>query len=248
MEEIIIAAVSAILSGIITWIITVSSARRKERREDSLATKKEHREIFQTRPEMDIIEFKDYLSRPGYGIKQKCDIELFVAHIDHVSVEDNGKKGRKKQERVLAHFCPEDLNSNEWCCVIYVFKNVGKTDITTTDIICHYQKDTCIFPCDYARKYMEGNVLNYSECYDRKIRSDETVSVKLCYHKDRIITGMFSANMSIGMQDDNGRYWQQPLFAPTDKVYDSRQVSWKKYRTALLSEVAIECFKKPWLW
>lgn len=247
-DEIIIALISALAGGAITLLTTLVVEKRKEAREDRLAAHKERNEIHQTRPEMDIVEYKDFLSRPGYGIRQKCDIELFVAHIDHVSIKTNGKKGRKKREWVLAHFHPENLNASEWCCVIYVFKNVGKTDISTTDIICHYQKDTCIFSCEYAEKYMTDNVLNYSECHDKKIRSGDTVSLKLCYHKDRIMTGMISANMSIGMQDDNGRYWKQPLFAPTDKVYDSRQVTWQEYRSELLPDLAIECFKKPWLW
>lgn len=248
MNEIICAAISAIISGIISWIVSSKMQQRKERREDTLAAPRERKEIFQARPEMDIVEYKDYLSRLGYGIKQKCDIEIFVAHIDHVSVEGNDKKGRKKQEWVRAHFHPEDLNSNDWCCVIYVFKNMGQTDISTTDIICNYKKDACIFPCAFVDDYARNNILNYSECYDRKIRSGETVSLRICYHKDRVITGMLSAIMSIGMQDTNGRYWKQPLFAPTDRIYDSRQVNWNEYRASLLPDLAIECFKDPMLW
>lgn len=248
MKEIIVSIISAVITSMITCMFTMKLETHKERREAAAAAKKEQREIYEKRPEMDILKFKDYLSRPGYGIKQRCDIELFVAHIDHVTVEGNGKKGRKKKEWVLAHFDVEDKDPSQWCCVIYTFKNVGKTDISTMNIICHYQKDTCIFPYAFAEHCLDSGMLNYSECHDRKIRSGETVTVKLCYHKDRILRGAFSANMSIGMQDDNGHYWQQPLFAPTDKVYDSRQINWKEYKTELLPDAAIECFKKPWLW
>lgn len=248
MKEIIISIISSVITSIITCMFTMKLETRKERREAMAAAKKEQREIYEKRPEMDIVEFKDYLSRPGYGIKQQCDIELFVAHIDHVTVEGNGKKGRKKKEWVRAHFNSEDKDPSNWCCVIYTFKNVGKTDISTTNILCRYQKDTCIFPYAFAEHCLDNGLLNYSECYDRKIQIGETVTVKLCYHKDRILMGTISANMSIGMQDDNGYYWQQPLFAPTDKVYDSRQVSWTEYRECLRPDVATECFKKPWLW
>lgn len=248
MNEIISAVIGAIISGIISWIAASKSQRRKEQREDTIAAQKERKETFQTRPEMDIIEYKNYLSRPGYGIKQKCDIEIFMAHIDRVSVEDNGKKGKKKREWIRAHFNPEDLNSSEWCCVMYTLKNVGKTDISTTNIICNYQRDTCIFPCTFLGTFISNNALNYSECYDKKIRSGETVSLKICYHKDRVITGMMSATLSIGMHDDNGHYWQQPLFAPTDRVYDSREVTWKEYKADLRPDLAIECFKNPTLW
>jgi hypothetical protein len=165
-----------------------------------------------------------------------------------VTVEGNDKKGRKKQERVRVHYNFEDFNSKDWCCVIYSFKNVGKTDISTTNIICNFQKDTCIFQTDAIGCYIGNNLLNYSECYDRKIRVGETLSVKLCYHKDRVVISAFSASMSIGMQDDCGHYWQQPLFAPTDRVYDSKQVTWKEYRADLLPDAAIDCFRNPWKW
>lgn len=242
--EIIIAVVSAVISSVVTWIFTRRQEARTERRQNAIV----QREIFENRPEMSIVEYKDYLSRPGYGIKQKCDIELFVAQIDRVTVENNGKKGRKKKEWVIAHFNTEDKNTDQWACVIYTFRNVGKTDISATDVISRYQKETCIFPCELAGEYMVQGVLNYSCCHDRKIRVGETVSVKLCYHKERVTTGMFSANMSIGMQDDHGRYWQQPLFAPTDKVYDSRQVRGDRYMDDLRPDTAIECFKNLGLW
>lgn len=222
--------------------------KRKERREDALAAKSEQEEIFRNRPEFDIIEYKNYLSRPGYGIKKKCDIEVFVAHIDHVEVEAIGKKLGAKTGNVFAHFHPDDLNTKDWCCVIYVLKNEGKTDISTTNLICHYQKDTCLFPAEYADCYMKENILSYSIWHDRKIRSGRTVTLKLCYHKDRIMTGAISANMSIGMQDDNGNCWEQPLFAPEDKVYNSAQVTLEQYRKDMSADSAIECFLNPASW
>ena len=240
---------------VVSFVITLfercfanKDEKRKERREDALAAKSEQQEIFRNRPEFDIIEYKNYLSRPGYGIKKKCDIEVFVAHIDHVEVEVIGKKLGAKTGNVFAHFHPDDLNTKDWCCVIYVLKNEGKTDISTTNIICHYQKDTCLFPAEYADRYMKENILSYSIWHDRKIRSGRTVTLKLCYHKDRIMAGAFSANMSIGMQDDNGNCWEQPLFAPEDKVYNSEQVTLEQYRKDMSADSAIECFLNPALW
>jgi hypothetical protein len=72
--------------------------------------------------------------------------------------------------------------------------------------------------------------------------------LKISYHKDAIIPGLFSAPFSIGMVDDNGRYWTQPLFAPQEKVYDSRAMSWKEYKEQMQTKTAEECFKSPWLW
>ena len=242
-NEIIIAIVSAVAGGIVTLLTTLALDRRKEKRDDRLEAKKLQREVFQTRPEMQIIDFKDYISQTGYGIKQKCDIELFVAHIEKTTIE-----GKKKRAVVYAHFKDEHLDPSEWCCVMYTFKNAGKTDISAMDIIWHFQQSSCIFPAGEARQWADGNLLNYSYCYDKKIRAGETISLKICYHKEAIIPGMLSATISLGMIDDNGRYWTQPLFAPQDKLYDSRAISPKEYIEQTRTDMAEECFKKPWLW
>ena len=60
--------------------------------------------------------------------------------------------------------------------------------------------------------------------------------------------GMFSALMSMVLQDDNGRYWSQPIFVPNEKIYNSNRISHKEYRERILANSAIECFRKPWLW
>ena len=242
-NEIIVAIVSAVAGGVVTLLTTLALDKRKEKREDRLEAKKLQREVFQTRPEMQIVDFKDYISRAGYGIKQKCDIELFVAHIEKTTVE-----GKKKRAVVYAHYNEEHLDPNGWCCVMYTFKNAGKTDISTMDIIWHFQQSSCIFPAGEARQWADGNLLNYSYCYDKKIRAGETVSLKICYHKEAIIPGMLSATISLGMIDDNGRYWTQPLFAPQDKLYDSRAISPKEYIEQTRTDMAEECFKKTWLW
>lgn len=242
-NEIIIVIISALAGGIVTLLTTLALERRKEKREDRIEAKKQQREMFQNRPEMQIVDFKDYISRTGYGVKQRCDIELFIAHIENITVED-----QKTRAIVYAHYKEEHLNACEWCCVIYTFKNAGKTDISTMDIIWRFQQSSCIFPVGEARRWAEGNLLNYSYCYDKKIRVGETITLKVCYHKDVVIPGVFSAPISIGMIDDNGRYWTQPLFAPQNKLYDSRAISHKDYIEQTRTDLAEECFRKPWLW
>lgn len=243
MDNIVEMVISAVVGGIITFLVTLILDRRKEKREDKKEEKRKREEIVQNRPEMAIVEFKDYIGRSGYGIKQKCDIDVFVAHIVDVTVANEGKKGM-----VYAHYREEDFDAKNWCCVIYTFENKGKTDVSLLDIICTYKKDTCIFPSRLAREYACGNALNYRVCYDKKIRAGEKITVKFCYHSECICSGMLSANMVIGMEGDNGTRWMQPLFAPLEKVYDSRMVSNEEYRDEVLVDKAEECFKKPWLW
>lgn len=242
-NEILIAVIGAAIGSFITFIFSFLLDKRKEKREDRLEARKERIAIFQNRPEMAVVDYKDYISRTGYGIKQTCDIDLFVAHIDNVTTT-----GNKKNDVVYAHYRDEDFESKDWCCVIYTLKNAGKTDISSLDIICNFKRDTCIFESENAKKWAADNLLNYWYCYDKKVRVGETVTIKFCYHKDHVITGPISAIMSIVMQDDNGRYWTQPLFAPLEKLYDSRQISYKEYRDDISTEIAEECFKRPYLW
>ena len=35
--------------------------------------------MYEKRPELSITEYADYLSRSRYGVKKKCDMELFLA-------------------------------------------------------------------------------------------------------------------------------------------------------------------------
>ncbi len=242
-KEIVICLVSAIVGGLITFLFTLAIERRKEKREDKKEQLKENKEIYQNRPEMKIVDYKNHFETVGEGIKQKCDIDVFVVPIDDVTVS-----GEKRHEIVDAHYDMNLFNEDKWCCVIYSFENVGKTNISNIDLTCHYKKDTCLFAHDNAIDMAEKKCLNYSYCYDRKIRVGERVTVKICYHNTKVVSGMFSAIMSIGMVDDNGHYWRQALFAPEDKVYDSRPVDPKTYLSDIRTKDAEECFIHPYLW
>ncbi len=242
-NEIILAVISAVIGAIITLCTTLILERRKEKREDALQAKKLQSEAFQNRPEMQVIDFKDYISRTGYGVKQKADIELLVLPIQNVTIE-----GEKKRAVVNAHYDETLLNADEWCCVIYTLRNTGKTDISNVDIVWNHQRSACLFPIHSARQYTEGQLLNYSYCYDKKTRVNESITLKVCYHKESIVGGTFSAAMSIGMIDDNGLHWTQPLFAPENKVYDSRLILPKEYMDRIRTDLAEKCFKDPLLW
>lgn len=229
--------------GNITSIVSSLHDFRKDKKESKENKQKQAEETHHNRLEFDIVEYKDYLARPRYGTKKPCDIELFVAHIQSVSVH-----GKKKTPIVDAYYNDEHLNPEEWCCVIYTLKNAGKTDINSLDIICTFMKDTCVFPADRATWYAENHLLNYSECYDRKIRVGSSITLKFCYHKNAIIAGPISAIFHIGIVDDNGRHWVQPLFAPENKIYPSRAISAKEYSAEMDVRIAERCFANPGLW
>ena len=225
--------IESIINAIATGLVSLILEKRKEKRDD----KKEQNRIFKERPELEIVEFKDYISRPGYGIKKNCDIDLFVAHMDSINLMSEGS----------AIYHNEDAKQEEWCCAIYTLKNVGKTDISSLDIISMYKKDTCIFSSTAAKKFISEEVINYSICYDKKIRVGESVTLKMCYHKERILCGMVTANMVLGLRDINGNCWQQPLFAPKEKLYDSYMVKRAEYVRDLQINETIKNLPGPYV-
>ena len=89
MEEIIIPIITAIVGGLIGGIFTLIVAKRKENREERLRLQKERKEIFYNRPEYKIVDYKEYLSRPGYGIKQQCNLDIFITPIKDIKI--NGR-------------------------------------------------------------------------------------------------------------------------------------------------------------
>jgi len=126
---------------------------------------------------------------------------------------------------------------------------VGKTVVYGVDIISNYKKDTCIFNVKTVEeRVIKSGILNYSELLDKRIAPNESFTLKLCYNKDKIITGFISAIFEIGMRDDNDTYWVQPFFAPEDKLYESRKISYQEYRDSILPDKAMECFQNPYLW
>lgn len=238
-DELVNVTISAIMGAIAGGIVNLLLEMRKERKEDKKEKQKEKRKIYEKRPELKIVEYKEYLSHPGHKLKKECDVNIFLTKIESVSIED---------DVVTPHYKKELFNEDEWCCVIYSFKNEGKTDIQCISPICTYKKDTILCNVSVAQEILQYELLSYSTTYDKKLRVGESFTMRVCYHKDCIVAGMISAIMAMGIEDCNGQFWMQPLFAPNDKIYDASRITYKEYRDDILPDRAIECFKKPWLW
>ena len=232
----IIGAISGAISG---GLVNLFMEKRRERREDKKEETRKKKEVYEKRPELDIIKYENNICKIGRGIKENCDINIFLAKIANVQI-DNGS--------VNVYLDEEHLNDDEWCCVIYKFKNKGKTDIQCVNPICNIKKSVVLYDVCNMKELSKLGVVNYSTWYEKKVRVGECFTMKVCYHKDSVMTGTFSAIMDMGLEDDNGRYWLQSLFVPEDKIYNARNVSHKEYINEVMPDIAIECFKKPWLW
>lgn len=129
-NELMNAIVSAITGAVAGGMVNLLLDKRKENLEDI----KEKKKIYEDRPELQIIEYKEYIKCSAYKFKKECDINLFMTKMGKVSVEN---------DIVTAHYNKDYFNEEEWCCVIYEFKNAGKTDIRCVSPVCTYKKILC---------------------------------------------------------------------------------------------------------
>jgi hypothetical protein len=248
-NEIIKTVLSSCITKAIEMVFKGNSDATQVKIEYANQLEREKKELFQDRPELEIVEYKNYIKRTKYGLKKQCDIEIFVAHIDSHEIV-----GKGKYASVHFNYRKEDFNPDDRCCVIYTLKNVGKTDIASLDVICNLPRDTSFFPTnnslkdDMLYKWAGNNLINYSVCGNRKIRVGETVTIKVCYHKDRIITPRAGVASSIGIIDVNGNCWAQSFYIPYDYIDYSYRISDCELKELCDTDKAIECFKNPWLW
>lgn len=223
-KEIIIAVMSAVVGALFSLIVSLILEKKKEKCEDSLKEKSRKQEMHQNRPELQIIKYEEYLNPAGYGFNKDCEIDVFLAHITDVEIVEG-----KKHRIVSARYDDDNNNREGWCCVIYTLKNAGKTNISSLYLIDNLRNDTSLFPSNNIEHCIKHGLLHHIECYDTKIHVDETVKLRICYYKTRIITSLCTASLSFVIEDDNGNYWLQPLFAPRDKLYDSKAISHMRF-------------------
>lgn len=232
-DEITTTIISAIVGAISGGLVNYFLELRRDRRNDKKERIKENEEIHKNRPELDIISYQDHYYENTKDV-ERCNIEVFVAGVEHFKTGKN----------VSAVYNNSDLDKTNWHCFSYLFKNMGGTDINSINILMSSKEYVCLFESNEVDYMLSKGVINYSICYDKKIRVGETVSLKLIYNKDRIPVSIFSSIMLIGLRDDNGRTWEQPFFAPEDKIYESHQIDSAEYNRMLRSDDVYDKLEK----
>ena len=219
---IIAAVVGAISGGVVNFLLELHRDRRNDKKEKI----KEKENVHINRPELDIVKYEDHQLIENIKDVPSCDIEVFVAVADCFETGKNAS----------AVYNKNNLDRSEWRCFTYVFKNMGLTDINSMNVLMADKRHVCLFETQELDYLLSHGAINYSICYDKKLRVGETVSLKLLYNKDHIPVSAFSSIMLLGLRDGNGRVWEQPFFAPNDKVYESYEISHKEYSRMLRSD------------
>lgn len=235
MDNIISAIIGAVISAIITALFSLMIFFIKERRTKKAKQIEENKLTIQNKPELKIVNAKKYLPNIK-NLNIKCNHNILIASINHVSAEG------------FVEYDESDFDFDKLSVAVYELQNAGKTDISFFDTISVSPKSYCVFDAQKAKWFFDSKFLNYNALYDRKIRVGESFTLKIFYNSRNIGNSINFANLYLGMVDSNGHYWLQPLFIANDNVYDSHDVSKEDYHHMFDVNIALECFKNPYLW
>ena len=217
-------AINGLISGVFTVIgvlLTIKNQNKKEKRQ-------EEKEIYKNKAELTV-------TKGNFINENECDIQLLVAVF-------------KVDENINFSYSEKYKNKNEYVYKDYIIKNVGKTSIEELEIVTTNKKCVSIFNIKDAEFCMENGMIHYGSIWDKKIFPNQELKIRLYCHKEMVVTSLLSSAFIIQYNDSNGLYWEQPFFENEYKVYSPRKVSYKEYRENISTDIAMECFEKPWLW
>ena len=241
MEAIIASVLGGLVSGLFTFLgvwLTIRHESKKTRREELKQQKEKEEQLLENRPRLEIMGYKK-LSK--YSAAEKADISLLLCSI----------KEYKNEGRAMFFYDESVITPENWVCVEYTLRNTGHTEIDHIYFSTNLPKNTALFNVLNEENVMchDNHFLNYSVIFEKAIKPQQTVSIKVCYISGKIVvSNIGGAPITIWMIDENKNWWSQPLFAPDNKIYNSSRSSHKEWKDYTDESKAIECFKNPMLW
>lgn len=241
MEAIIASVLGGLVGGLFTFLgvwMTIHHENKKTRQEELKRQKEKEEQLFENRPRLEIMGYKK-LSK--YSAAKKADISLLLCSI----------KEYKNEGRAMFFYDESVITPENWVCVEYTLRNTGHTEIDHIYFSTNLPKNTALFNVLNEENVMchDNHFLNYSVIFEKTIKPQQTVSIKVCYISDKIVvSNIGGAPITIWMIDENKNWWSQPLFAPDNKIYNSSRSSHKEWKDYTDEAKAIECFENPMLW
>lgn len=228
---------SAVVGAIIGGFFTLFVENKKQKHQDALARKEELQKQYEERPRLELKQFKD-LEHGKFS--SKCDCECILLNIEGIT---------EKDEIFLFSYDEKALDLKNLVCVEYLFKNIGKTEIDSICVVSTHPRTTSMIELEKRSFLINYKTLCY-EAWSKKrfIKPGESVSIKVCYVKDKVMISSISACAAIYMEDINGHLWHQPLFCPTNEMENSNRANYKEFKDNKDIRLALDCFKDPSLW
>lgn len=211
-ESILVALITGVLS-ILGVVLTLRQnnkqliIERQERREEKF------QKIWDTRPELEIIDCKKYPLTKDYLVDDNYYFECIL-------FRDN--------EQELSN--PED-----WFFVEYTLKNIGKEMIEYLDFIpLQYG-----LYCGNLKLYFSSNIFEIASLkrnkqknltyYGNKIRTNDTFKVRVLFLKDFEPRNFPTVSCCIAFKSFNKKYWRQNFYVPSKTLEESVLITEKGY-------------------
>ena len=214
-----LAFAGSVLGGLIGGLFTFIGVKATLRHEDERKRKEELKKQCDERPRLEIVNFKDIKT---VSERTKFDCDFVLTAYKSIFLKDN-----------LTHFVydKEIIDIKNLCCVEYTFRNIGKTEIDGICFVCN-QKDKVSLASRKEIEFYHAHDLPSCEawCNKRFIKEGESITLRVCYLKDKMVLPYISAVVSIHIQDINGNIWHQPLFCPSNETDNSTRESYNQFR------------------
>ena len=241
MEAIIASVLGGLVGGLFTFLgvwMTIHHENKKTRQEERKRQKEKEEQLFENRPRLEIMGYKKL---GKYSQQRKVDACVLLCSI----------KEYKNEGRAMFFYDESVITPGNWVCVEYTLRNTGHTEIDHIYFSTNLPKNTALFNVLNEENVMchDNHFLNYSVIFEKAIKPQQTVSIKVCYISGKIVvSNIGGAPITIWMIDENKNWWSQPLFAPDNKIYNSSRSSHKEWKDYTDEAKAIECFENPMLW
>ena len=234
--EILASILGGLVSGLFTFLgvlITIKYQREKDKKDEMRLQQEKVDEIEKIKPRLEI---QDYIAEKDYEETENVDMSVLLVSI----------KGYEKEIHHF-HYDPLVLDKKKWRCVEYVLKNTGGTEIDHLYLSTNLVKGTSLL--NVLTEEYKHMFLNYSVILEKSIKPQQIIRIRICYITDQIIvSNIGSAPITIWLMDANNNVWEQPLFAPEKKLYNSTRSNMKDFRNYTDVSTAIKCFDNPALW
>lgn len=227
---------NAIVASLITFFITLITQiifRKSDRKyNEKNESKKEGKQQFLDKAELYIEDLKQKM-------EEKPDICLFMTEFK-VTVTNT--------KEVLFNYRSDILAKEKYKHLRFYLKNIGNSDIKQLDICVTNQKNIMLCDIELIKTIVKNKFVNYNYCYDRKILKNDIILIDIAYLEDDRIFNVLSSELLLLFKDSYDNLYGQPFFIQQRKLYEPYRVSSKEYKMYILPDIALECFKNPWLW
>lgn len=200
------------------WNIKINRENQILKAKEFYLTKnKLEMEQFDKRPRLEIV---DYINNINGRTETPliCDIDCVVLPF----VKSNSYINRQ-----IFIYDVNHTNSDEWVSVYFRLRNIGLTSIDHLFLSYNDSFQTSLLSTkdNEHLEYIRNQLPNYAVIYDKEIKTNATLTMKIKYHKSSVAVSMHSAETSFWLFDSYNKTWEQPLFVHRGKINDSYQSS-----------------------